>query len=168
MIERKWREVPPSHFTRVLRDKFAGYLPHLSRSNLRKMTMFLTGHSTLNYTLNKYKPNTISKTCPHCEAEEETLNHFIGRCPKWSAQRSALFNSFYISITDVVEQFPLSVILNFINATGRLKATTQWTEDNQGNNHHQWLHWRPSLVRHCTIILTYLDLLLLIHFHCFL
>ena len=137
MIERKWREVPPSHFTRVWRDKFAGSLPHLSRSNLRKMTMFLTGHSTLNYTLNKYKPNTISKTCPHCEAEEETLNHFIGRCPKWSAQRSALFNSFYISITDVVEQFPLSVILNFINATGRLKATTQWTEDNQGNNHHQ-------------------------------
>ena len=65
--------------------------------------MLLTGHVTLNYHLNKYKPDKISKTCPHCLAEEETTNHYIGQCPKWSAQRSAVFNSFYLSISEVVD-----------------------------------------------------------------
>ena len=84
-----WRDAPPSHFTRVWRKKFSKSIHNLNRGNLRKTTMFLTGHVTLNYHLNKYKPDKISKTYPHCLAAEETTNHYIGQCPKWSAQRSA-------------------------------------------------------------------------------
>ena len=112
ITDTKWRGVPPSHFSRVWRDKFATVIPKLNRGNLRKVTMFLPGHSTLNYHLNKFKPQLISKTCPHCLAEEETTNHFIGHCPKWSAQRSALFQSFYLSITEVAENFSIFVILH--------------------------------------------------------
>ena len=43
---------------------------NLNRGNLRKATMFLTGHATLHYHLKKYKPDKISKTCPHCLAAE--------------------------------------------------------------------------------------------------
>ena len=45
-----------------------------------------------------YQVNDV-KTCPHCLAAEETTNHSIGQCPKWSAQRSAVFDSFYLSIS---------------------------------------------------------------------
>ena len=125
-IQSEWQKAPPSHFTRVWRDKFSKEIPNLNRGNLRKATMFLTGHATLNYHLNKYKKDIIPKTCPHCLANEETFNHYIGQCPKWSAQRSALFESFYLSVTDVADRFSLSVILQFINATGRLTASNEW------------------------------------------
>ena len=116
----KWRDAPPSHFTRVWRKNFSKSIHNLNRGNLRKATMFLTGHVTLNYHLNKYKPDKISKTCPHCLAVEETTNHYIGQCPKWSAQRSAVFDSFYLSISEVVDYFSIFVIMKYINATGRL------------------------------------------------
>ena len=47
-----------SHFT-----KFSMSIHNLNRGNLRKATIFLTGHVALNY--HKYKPDKISKTCPH-------------------------------------------------------------------------------------------------------
>ena len=117
---------PPSHFKRVWRDKFKSALQILDRGNLRIATMFLTGHSTLNYHLNKYKPDKIPKTCPHCLLAEETTDHFIGHCPKWSATRSALFQSFYLSVDELVEHFSIFDILRFIRSTGRMKATTEW------------------------------------------
>ena len=83
----KWRDKTLSHFTSVWRKKFSKSIHNLNRGNLRKATMFLTGHVTLNYHLKKYKPDKISKTCPHCLVAEETTNHYIGQCPKWSAQR---------------------------------------------------------------------------------
>ena len=46
---------------RVWRDSFATEIPKLNRGNLRKVTTFLTGHSILNYHLNKYKPDKIPK-----------------------------------------------------------------------------------------------------------
>ena len=103
----KWRDAPPSHFTRVWRKQLSKSIHNLNRGNLRKATMFFTGHVTLNYHLNKYKLDKISKTCPHCLAAEETTNHYIGQCPKWSAQRSAVFDSFYLSISEVVDDFSI-------------------------------------------------------------
>ena len=50
-IKTKITKTPPSHFKRVWRDKFKSAIQILDRGNLRKATMFLTGHSTLNYHL---------------------------------------------------------------------------------------------------------------------
>ena len=125
-IKTNMTNTPPSHFKRVWRDKFKSALQILDRGNLRKATMFLTGHSTLNYHLNKYKPDKIPKTCPHCLSAEETIDHYIGYCPKWSATRSAFFQSFYLSVEDLVENFSIFDILGFIRSTGRFKATTEW------------------------------------------
>ena len=116
------------HDTRVWRKKFSKSIHNLNRGNLRKATMLLTGHVTLNYHLNKYKPDKISKTCPHCLAAEETTNHYIGQCPKWSAQRSAVFNSFYLSISLVVDDYSIFAITKYINATGRLNPITEWQD----------------------------------------
>ena len=118
--ENDWGASPPSHIKRVWRDKFTKEIPKLNRKNLRIATQLLSGHAVVNYHLNKYKPNSIPKTCPHCLAEEETLNHHIGQCPKWSAQRGALFESFYMSLTDIVDSNSLSNILHVLNSTRRL------------------------------------------------
>ena len=125
-IWNKWRDAPPSHFTRVWRKKFSKSIHNLNCGNLRKATMVLTGHVTLNYHLNKYKPDKISKTCPHYIAAEETTNHYIGQCSKWSAQRSAVFDSLYLSISEVVDDFSIFVNMKYINVTGRLNPITEW------------------------------------------
>ena len=115
----RWRTLPPSHFKRVWREKFARSIRKLGKESLRSATQFLTGHCELNYHINKYKPDKVPKTCPHCLMDEETINHFIGQCPKWSFQRGAYFNSFYISVTDVVDDFSLPRIVGYINSTKR-------------------------------------------------
>ena len=115
----RWRTLPSSHFKRVWRDKFARSLRKFGKDSLRSATQFLTGHCELNYHINKYKPDKVPKTCPHCCMDEETINHFIGQCPKWSLQRGAYFNSFYISVTDVVDEFSLPKIVSYINSTKR-------------------------------------------------
>ena len=75
----------------VRRDNIAASIPKLSRSNLRKVTMFLTGHSTLNYTPNNYKPDKFPKTCPYCLAEEETVIQFIFGCALGGQRRDMYF-----------------------------------------------------------------------------
>ena len=85
--------------------------------HLRPSVLLYEGHVSLNYHLNKYKPNKISKTCPHCLAPEETTNHYIGQCPKWSAQRIAVFDSFYLSVSEVIDDFSIIAILKYINSS---------------------------------------------------
>jgi hypothetical protein len=108
-----------------MRDKFTKSISKFGKESLRSATQFLTGHCELNYHINKYKPNETPKTCPHCLTAEETMNHFIGQRPKWSYQRGGHFNSYYLSITEVVDKFSLSRIVGYIKSTKRF------------NNHHE-------------------------------
>ena len=115
------RERHQHHTMRVWRQKFARSIPKLGKDRTRTTTQFLTGHSELNSRINKFEPTTrtVPKTCPHCLMEKETMNHFIGQCPKWSYQRGGYFESFYLSVTDLVDKFSLKRINGFIQATKR-------------------------------------------------
>ena len=73
-------------------------------------------------------PDKISKTYTHCLAAEKTTNHYIGQCPKWSAQRCAVFDSFYLSISEVVDDFSIFATMKYINTTGRLNPITEWED----------------------------------------
>ena len=110
----------PSHFRTVWRDSHSKTLSNLGKNKLRAATQYLTGHCELNYHLNKYKPHSISKICPHCTMEEETMNHFIGRCPMWSNSRGRFFNCYYSSVSDIADIFPLRKIIDYICSTKRL------------------------------------------------
>ena len=44
-------------------------------------------------------------------------NHYIGQCPKWSAQRIAFFDSFYLSVSEVIDDFSIFAILKYINSS---------------------------------------------------
>ena len=112
------KDMPP-HFRTVWRDSYTKPLSSLGKNKLRAATQYLTGHSELNYHLNKYKPQSISKICPHCAMDDETINHFIGQCPMWFNRRGRFFNCYYTSVSDVADKFPLRKIVDYICSTNR-------------------------------------------------
>ena len=81
-MKERFKDMPP-HFRTVWRPSYSKPLSNIYKNKLRAATQYLTGHCELNYHLNKYKPQNITKICPHCSMEEETINHFIGQCPMW-------------------------------------------------------------------------------------
>jgi ribonuclease HI len=116
----RWENSPTTHFKTKWKDQYTKDLGKLSRPDLRIATQILTGHASTNYHLNKYKPHLISKTCPFCKEEDETINHFIGKCPKWFVQRGHYFNTFYASASEIQDTASLTSIINFAKATRRL------------------------------------------------
>ena len=68
-MRERLKDLPP-HFKTVWRESHTKSLPNLGKNKLRTATQYLTGHCELNYHLNKYKPQSISKTCPHCSMED--------------------------------------------------------------------------------------------------
>ena len=47
-----------------------------------------------------YKPDKVPNICSLYLIEEDTINHFIGKYPKWSQQRGY---THYLSATEVVD-----------------------------------------------------------------
>ena len=120
----KWASQPTCPIKITWRNKFAYGLAKLDRRDLRVATQILSGHAAVNYHLHKYKPQTISKMCPYCLEEDESINHFIGKCPQWSAQRGKYFNTFYASISDIVDANSIYNIIDFAKATKRLDTNS--------------------------------------------
>ena len=114
------KDMPP-HFRTVWRPSHTKSLSNLGKNKLRAATQYLTGHCELNYHLNKYRPQNISKICPHCSMEEETMNHFIGQCPMWFNRKGRFFNCYYkyTSISEVADRIPPKNIVGYICSTNR-------------------------------------------------
>ena len=112
------KEMPP-HFRTVWRDSYTKSLSRLGKDKLRAATQYLTGHCELNYHLNKYKPRSINKLCPHCNMDDESINHFIGQCPMWFNRRGRYFNCYYTSVSEIADGFPLWKIVEYICSTNR-------------------------------------------------
>ena len=76
-MRERFKNMPP-HFRTVWRPSYTDTKPltNLDKNKLKAATKYLTGHCELNYHLNKYKPQNITKIYPHCSMEEETLNRF--------------------------------------------------------------------------------------------
>ena len=117
-MRERLKDMPP-HFRTVWRPSYAKPLSNLDKNKLRAATQYLTGHCELNYHLNKYKPQNITKICPHCSMEEETINHFIGQCPMWFNRRGRFFNCYYTSVSEIADRFPLRKIVGYICSTNR-------------------------------------------------
>ena len=118
--EARWNSSEQTHFKKSWRDDYTKVLARLNRQDLRIATQVLTGHAAVNYHLHKYKPRMINKTCPFCKEEDETINHFIGKCPKWFELRGRFFNTYYASLSEIQDTSSLTNLINFVSATGRL------------------------------------------------
>ena len=49
-----------------------------------------------------------------------TINHFIGKCPRWFELRGRFFNTYYASLSEIQDTSSLTNLINFASATGRL------------------------------------------------
>ena len=127
--EERWKSSETTHFKNTWRDKYTRDLVKLSRSDLRIATQLLTGHATVNNHLHKYKPRTISRTCPFCKEEDETITHFVGKCPKWVKERGLYFNTFYASLSEIQDNSSITKLVNFAKATGRLDPNFKLPEE---------------------------------------
>ena len=47
------------------------------------------GHSTLNYDLHRFGTH-VQPSCPSCEGQDETVEHFLLFCPSFAAERHSL------------------------------------------------------------------------------
>ena len=99
-----------------MEEHFSKSINNPNRGNLHKASMFLTltRRVTSNY-------HTLTST-------NQTANHYIGQCLKWPAQRNVVFDSLYLSVSEVVDDFSIFVIMKYINATVRLNTTTEWQD----------------------------------------
>ena len=93
----------PPHFWTVWRSSYTKSLLNLGKNKLRAATQYLTEYCELNYYLNKYKPHSISKLFPHCDMDDETINHFIGQCSMWFNKRGRYFNCYYTSVSEIAD-----------------------------------------------------------------
>ena len=99
-----------------INNKNAKYLLSLSRSNLRKLTGILTGHSPL-----KKHLHTIGViNDPYCNmcGDVESTEHFLCQCPAYIRSRALHLGSFTLNYKSIWSLAP-SNILKFMNETKR-------------------------------------------------
>ena len=111
---------PPRMFSMMWRDGFAKELRSMGRKDLRVATQLLTGHAALNCHLKKLNP-AVQSTCPLCESEEETVSHFLGKCPSLGSIRAEYFGTYFCTGTDIFDRFKISRIVSYAHRTGRLE-----------------------------------------------
>ena len=92
----------------------------MSRRDLRVATQLLTGHAALNYHLKKVNP-TVSTTYPLCQAEDETVSHFLGGCPSLGSIRDEYFDTYLCTATEIFDRYIISKIVSYAHTTKRLE-----------------------------------------------
>ena len=98
--------------------KTTKFLLSLSRARLRTLAGVLTGHTCLNYHLNKIGMISDS-TCGGCGLEPETARHFICTCPALRTLRTKYLGDFYVT-PEEQSKLDLTSVLSFIERSKRL------------------------------------------------
>jgi len=93
--------------------------PHSSS----QVTLRLTTIST------SINPELSAEPVPFCKEEDETIIHFVGKCPKWVKERGLYFNTFYASLSEIQDNFSITKLVNFAKATGRLDPNFKLPEE---------------------------------------
>ena len=95
--------------------KTTKFLLSLSRAKIRMLTGVLTGHTHLNYHLNKI--GVISDpTCRGCGFKPETARHFICTCPALKNLRTKHLGDFYITPEEQLK-LDLPNVISFITGS---------------------------------------------------
>ena len=91
------------NFIKPFSEWNANYLLNLSRTQLRFVTGFLTGHGTFRGHLKKMRLVT-DDACRFCdiddEVEEETAEHLLCECKSLARLRQRIFGSGFLSPVD--------------------------------------------------------------------
>ena len=74
----------------------------MGRKDLCVATQLLTGQAALHYHLKKLTP-AVQTICPLCESEEETVPHYLGKCPSLGSIRAEYFGTYFCTETGIFE-----------------------------------------------------------------
>ena len=118
-----WSKNGPKHCSQALNNK-ENHIKSMmriqsNRKDYRTATQLLTGHAGLNSHLYKMRLSE-QKTCNQCNEEDETVQHFLGKCPAYYNLRMEIFHTHIIGTEDVFT-YPLRKIIRFANKTKRLE-----------------------------------------------
>jgi len=117
-----WANKGPKHCKQALNNK-QNHVKSMTRiqtkrEDYRIATQLLTGHAGLNSHLFKMKITT-HKTCEQCEEEDETVQHFLGKCPAFYNLRMETFHTHIINKEDIFN-YSLYKIIKYAKKTKRL------------------------------------------------
>ena len=110
---KRWADNSKGHFKKAWRDKFKQELAYANRNRLRITTQYISGHATVNNHLHKYRLD-IPKLCAYCGDEDETIEHFIAKCPKWAFLRLQYLDCCHGNINTISDNNTLSEIILYI------------------------------------------------------
>ena len=85
----------------------------------RTAICIITGHIGLNKHLHRIN-RSDTPNCPYCTDTEETVAHFIGQCPAFSRIRGDILNTYYDSISDIMDNNSIDQLINFAIKSKRL------------------------------------------------
>ena len=130
----RWKANPHKHtelMTHTDPTKFINTLKRNlnNRNRYRTGINLITGHIGLNTHLNKIML-TDQPDCPTCGELEETVAHFLAQCPTYRQKRGQYMDTFYDSITDILEKTKFDKIISYAMSTKRFLLAED--EDNSG------------------------------------
>ena len=117
----RWQSDMTSHMRNTLAVKdHIKYIniKNIARNRLRLIIQAITGHCALNYHLHKIK-RAETPTCEKCYVENETMEHFLGRCQAYSELRREHIVTRFSNIKDVFASNNLNNIIKYFIQTGR-------------------------------------------------
>ena len=90
-----------------------------NRKNLSTLTQLLSGQIHLAKN-DHHRDMMVVPYCRHCPEIEETAEHFLTTCPRYTIHRLRHFGQPTINFTDLIKEYPPNTIINFANDTKRL------------------------------------------------
>jgi ribonuclease HI len=116
-----WTNLPSCRQTRMMlpeiNKQIWSQITKLSRTNMKRITQILTGHSTLQRHLYLMKMED-SPICENCLEDEETAEHFLTECPAFAIERYHTLGKMFLEQNDL-PNLRIKQILSFINETKR-------------------------------------------------
>ena len=100
-------------------NKYWKLISSMNRRNSMYITQIFTGHASVQYHLHKMK---IEQTalCQFCKEEDETIEHFIAKCPYFASKRRQVFIDSFIRVP--MHCIHPYAIMKFVNLTKRFAS----------------------------------------------
>ena len=92
------------------------------KQSLRILTHMFTNQNFLNNNLSK-RNTLVDPSCQRCGDPKETAQHFISECPAYATVRICIFGVPYISLQQIIEEYGISKLVEFINKSGRIDSS---------------------------------------------
>ncbi len=119
--QHRWLDTPGNRITKLwfphIDRKKSRAIMNLSKTDLRLMMTILTGHCDLAYFQTKIN-NIDDATCSICSTEDETVEHFMCRCPIFMRLRHITFGQHIIDETDI-SLLPIDLVVKYTKQSTR-------------------------------------------------